>query len=58
MKKGFENVDKTKEYRERNYWEENNNKSIEIELNQFWAEWSDHVFSTKKLEGFVTKNFL
>jgi hypothetical protein len=49
FKKGFENVDKTKEYCERNYYNVISNDTNLVCLNEVWIQLGKHILEKKTL---------
>ncbi len=58
--KGFENVDKTKEYKERTYYKfVRKNTSDIVEINAFWIDLAEYIIQNNgNVEGFLSKNFI
>jgi hypothetical protein len=57
IRKGFENVEKTKLYYERNYYNLVSSGADTIEANEFWVGWGEHILKGKGLRGHLSKDF-
>jgi len=54
---GFQELDKTKEYTERHYYN-NLNKSLPIPLNAFWIDFTKHITENPNNKPFLSQNFI
>ena len=59
INKGFENLEKTKEYVERSYYgkSERDFRNF-INLNQFWVDLASHIIKNADFSNFLSSNFI
>ena len=59
INKGFENLEKTKEYVERSYFgkSERDFRNF-INLNQFWVDLASHIIKNADFSNFLSSNFI